>query len=94
MRLLHFFRKVRRGRDVVGGLGLLVGALVLLRRGGKIAALQLREQLAFMNLAAAIHVECLHGRADLGDDGRLRQWEQNRPRITVCSMVAFLTGTT
>ena len=74
---LNLFRQSGRGRDRVGGLRLIVGSLIVLSGGGQVAAFQFGEQLSFMNLAAAIHVERFDRRADLGNNRRLRQRKQN-----------------
>ena len=75
--LLNFLGQVGNRGGLVGGLGLIVGAFVLLGRGREVAVLKHRQQLAFVYPAAAFDVESFDRRADLGSDGRLLQREEN-----------------
>src|ERR1019366_5471694 len=77
LRLLNLFRQSGRGRDRIGSLRLIVGTLIILSGRSQVVAFQFGEQLSFMNLAAAIHVERFDRRADLGNNRRLRQRKQN-----------------
>ena len=53
--LLRIFRHLRLGRRGVGGLRGLIGALVVLRRGGQVGVFEDGKQLAFLYPRAALH---------------------------------------
>ena len=74
---LDFLRQSGGRGGFVRGLGLVVGALVLLGRGCEVVVLEHGQQLAFAHLAATLDVEGFHRRADLRSDRRLLQREEN-----------------
>jgi hypothetical protein len=76
-----FLGQAGSGGCGIGGLGLIVSAFGVLRRGGEIAVFKHGQQLSLMNRTAAFHQELLHRGADLGHNRCLSARKQDRMRV-------------
>ncbi len=65
LRLLHFRRQLGAGADFIRGLSLIVCALCVLRRGGKVLMFKHSKQLPLVHAASALNKKGFYRSTDL-----------------------------